>query len=222
MNDTHWTGNTSYTYDPFGNLASVNKPNGESVTYTYDVLNRLNSMAATVNGSSIRSYTYTLGPNGNRTNVAPQLSNRAVTYTYDDLYRLTGEIVSSDPATQNIGAISYQYDAVGNRTNRTSGITAISSQSPSYDAGGDDRMTSDGTSSYSYDANGSTTQIGPNTYAFDSLGRMTQATVGDHNDHLCLRWRREQDPAGGEQRDGTSDHKLPSGFHQPHRLRPGA
>ena len=177
VNDTHWTGNTSYTYDPFGNLASVNKPNGESVTYTYDVLNRLNSMAATVNGSSIRSYTYTLGPNGNRTNVA-ELSNRAVTYTYDDLYRLTGEIVSSDPATQNIGAISYQYDAVGNRTNRTSGITAISSQSPSYDAGGDDRMTSDGTSSYSYDANGSTTQIGPNTYAFDSLGRMTQATVG--------------------------------------------
>ncbi len=173
VNDTHWTGNTSYTYDPFGNLASVNKPNGESVTYTYDVLNRLNSMAATVNGSSIRSYTYTLGPNGNRTNVA-ELSNRAVTYTYDDLYRLTGEIVSSDPATQNIGAISYQYDAVGNRTNRTSGITAISSQnSLSYDS--DDRLTNSG---YVYDNNGSTTTDPNGTYVYDSLGRMTQATVG--------------------------------------------
>ena len=163
---------TTYGYDPIGNLAIVQKPNGEAVTYAYDILNRLTSMAATVGGNAIASYAYTLGAGGNRTSVN-ELSGRAVSWTYDDLYKLTAEIISNDPVAANIGAISYQYDPVGNRTNRTSGIAAVPSQpSLSYDA--DDRLTGGG---YTFDANGSTT-VDPNgTYVYDSLGRMTAATV---------------------------------------------
>jgi hypothetical protein len=52
-----------------------------------------------------------------------------------DLYRLTGEVISNDPVTANIGAINYTYDNVGNRQTRSSGITAISSQTGlTYDA----------------------------------------------------------------------------------------
>ena len=163
---------TTYSYDPIGNLSTINKPNGEAVTYAYDILNRLTSMATTVGGNAIASYAYTLGAGGNRTSVN-ELSGRAVSWTYDDLYRVTGEIISNDPVAANIGAISYQYDPVGNRTNRTSGIAAVPSQpSLSYDA--DDRLTGGG---YTYDANGSTT-VDPNgTYVYDTLGRMTSATV---------------------------------------------
>jgi YD repeat-containing protein len=79
-----------------------------------------------------------------------------------DLYRLTGEVISNDPNTANIGAINYVYtpDGVGNRQSRSLGITAISSQN-----------------SLTYDANGSTTTDPNGTYVYDSLGRMTSATV---------------------------------------------
>jgi RHS repeat-associated protein len=91
-----------------------------------------------------------------------------------DLYRLTGEVISNDPNTANIGAINYVYtpDGVGNRQSRSSGITAVSGQSFTYDA--NDRITNTG---YVYDANGSTTTDPNGTYVYDSLGRMTQATV---------------------------------------------
>ena len=163
---------TTYSYDPIGNLAAVQKPNGEVMTYGYDILNRLTSMAVTVGGNAIASYFYTLGAGGNRTSVN-EVSGRAVSWNYDDLYRLTGEIISNDPVVANIGAISYQYDPVGNRTNRTSGIAAVPSQpSLSYDA--DDQLIGGG---YTYDANGSTTTDPNGTYVYDSLGRMTSATV---------------------------------------------
>ncbi len=165
---------TTYGYDPIGNLNSVTKPNGEAVTYQYDILNRLTDMTAKVGTNPIANYHYTLGAAGNRTNVA-ELNGRNVQYTYDDLYRLTGEIISNDPVTQNIGAINYTYDNVGNRQVRTSGIAVVPSQNFSNQYDLNDRLTASG---YVYDANGSTTTDPNGTYTYDTLGRMTQAITG--------------------------------------------
>lgn len=60
--------------------------------------NSLNRLTTTVNtlASQLASYSYTLGPAGNRTAVA-ELGGRAVNYAYDNLYRLTSESISNDP-----------------------------------------------------------------------------------------------------------------------------
>ena len=112
-------------------MAGYAYPNGVSTSYTYDPLNRLTNMQSNcgsgagcgVPGTPLASYAYTLGAAGNRLSVA-ELSGRTVAYGYDDLYRLTSENVSGDPGGKN-GAVSYQYDSVGNRVQRNSTLPAV-------------------------------------------------------------------------------------------------
>jgi YD repeat-containing protein len=93
------------------------------------------------------------------------------TWGYDALDRLTS---ASYP---NGDAVSYGYDAVGNRTSLTvNGNTTTNT----FDAA--DRLTASGTTTYGYDANGnqtSTTVDGvTTTHAYDSLNRLTSVTSG--------------------------------------------
>jgi YD repeat-containing protein len=106
----------------------------------------------------LASYAYLLGPAGNRTQVT-ELSGRQVNYTYDSLYRLKSETIANDPSGVN-GLIGYQYDAVGNRNQRTSTVAPVSAASYTYDA--DDRLNTD-----TYDANGSTIASNGKTYTYD-------------------------------------------------------
>src|SRR6185437_3690907 len=125
------SGTTTYSYDAVGNLAGYAYPNGVSTGYSYDPLNRLKQMQSLcasgtgcgAPGTQLSSYTYTLGPTGNRLSVA-ELSGRSVTYGYDDLYRLTSETVASDPRGNN-GQVTYTLDNVGNRLQRNSTLPAI-------------------------------------------------------------------------------------------------
>jgi len=171
VTDSHRESNeTSYSYDAVGNLANVKLPNGEAVTYQYDNLNRLTNMAATVSGTQIANYTYTLGQAGNRTNVA-ELS-RSVTYTYDNLYRLNSETITNDPS--NNGIISYTYDPVGNRQQRSSSVNNITTQNFNNQYDSNDRLTANG---YQYDSDGSTTaDPAGKTYTYDSLDRLLTVT----------------------------------------------
>jgi YD repeat-containing protein len=162
-------GVTDYTYDAVGNLQSYSYPNGVSSSYAYNSLNRLTTMTVGTQVSSLASYSYTLGATGNRTAVT-ELSGRTVNYTYDDLYRLTNEAIANDPHGVN-GTVSYGYDLVGNRLNRTSTLAAVPSQSSTYDA--NDRLTSD-----NYDNNGNTTSANSNTYAYDFENHLTSLNAG--------------------------------------------
>jgi hypothetical protein len=54
---------------------------------------------------------------------------------------MTGETVGGTGYTSP-QSVTYGFDAVGNRTNRTSGIPGITSQTPTYTA--NDWLTSDG------------------------------------------------------------------------------
>ena len=78
--------------------------------------------AVGLSGTAVSRYAYTLGTAGNRLSVT-ELGGRTVSYAYDDLYRLTSETISGS-SSQN-GAISYQYDSVGNRLQRNSSVPAI-------------------------------------------------------------------------------------------------
>ncbi len=103
----------------------------------------------------LATYGYTVGASGNRLtavealhasalNAHPSTINRV--YTYDNLYRLTGESLTfnSQPST-----LDYAYDPVGNRLSRTVAGAPLQPQSFGFDA--NDRLNSD-----SYDANGNT------------------------------------------------------------------
>ena len=76
------------------------------------------------------SYAYTLGATGHRTAVL-EFGGRQVNYTYDVLYRLAGETIAG--AAIN-GTIGYQYDAVGNRLNRSSTVAPVPASVSTYDA----------------------------------------------------------------------------------------
>jgi RHS repeat-associated protein len=164
----------TYAYDAAGNLDSVIYPNGVRHQYTYNALNRLTNLAVrcgtTAPGCVTNSatYAYTLGAAGNRTSVN-ELNGRSVGYGYDDLYRLTSETIAG-AAFQN-GAITYGYDAVGNRTAMTSTVpNVVAPGLLNYDA--NDRLTSD--AAEQYDANGNTAESAGTLNVYDFENRLVR------------------------------------------------
>jgi YD repeat-containing protein len=92
------------------------------------------------------------------------------TYGYDTLDRLTSTVTPTTP-------FSFLYDAVGNRTAKGVGNgTETYTYSPSSNRIATLTPTSAPQRSFSFDANGSTTNDGLNSYAYDTRGRMVQAT----------------------------------------------
>jgi RHS repeat-associated protein len=200
-------GTTHYSYDAVGNLATVDYPNGIKTTQSYDALNRLMQVANTGTGGLLSSYTYAYGRAGNRTHVmetGPATTGRTVTYSDDDVYRLTQEQVD-EPGAANDLTISYSYDAVGNRTrmqrngtptsyvydNRDRLLTETSgavTQTATYDNNGNLLARGDGavTDAYAYDAENrliaaamqSGTHPGPVAYTYDADGMRIGRTAG--------------------------------------------
>jgi RHS repeat-associated protein len=88
-----------------------------------------------------------------------------------NLYRLTGEIVANDPA--NNGNIGYIYDPVGNRNQRTSSITPISTQNFTGGYNPADLLKP----TFSFDQNGNQTSDSQGrTYSYNTLNQLTQVT----------------------------------------------
>lgn len=154
---------TTYTYDTANNLATVTYPNTLQSTFQYDSMNRLTSMTA-----ANTAYGYTLGLTGLRTQVL-ETSGRTVTWSFDGIYRLTGETVTGD---QNYnGGVSYGLDPVGNRLSSNSTLHGINSGGFTYNA--DDELSGE-----MYDANGNVTATGGKTFAYDSQNRLTSMNGG--------------------------------------------
>jgi RHS repeat-associated protein len=88
-----------------------------------------------------------------------EYAGRSVTWSFDGIYRLTGETVTND--TQYNGSVSYGLDPVGNRLSASSSLHGVSSAGFSYNA--DDQILGE-----TYDANGNTTATGGKTFGYDS------------------------------------------------------
>ncbi len=141
--------------------------NGVTNLYQYDSRNRLTGLAWKSGGTALASFAYTVGPAGNRTALAETVNGitRNYTWSYDYLYRLTSEGIG------NMGTVNYGFDAVGNRTNRTSNISGISSQAPTYTV--NDWLAGD-----TSDSNGNTTISGTTNYQYDVLNHLTNVNSG--------------------------------------------
>jgi RHS repeat-associated protein len=162
---TDANGATGYSYDNVGNLAGFTYPNGVAHAYTYDARNRLTNLAAAKGTTQIAGYGYLLDASGHRLSVT-ELSGRTVNYGYDNLYRLTGEVIAADTNGVN-GSVGYGYDAVGNRLQKVSTLPGFPGATSSYNA--NDQLATD-----TYDANGNTTASTGLSYAYDFENRLVQ------------------------------------------------
>jgi RHS repeat-associated protein len=162
---TDWAARTtSYTYDATGRLTTISRPNGVTSTHGYDAASRLTSIAQP--GGNI---SYTLDNAGNR--LTRTQGSDAETYTYDDLYRLTGvQYVQGD-------CQAYTYDAVGNRLSLTtrakvSGPCDGAPNTTTYTFDDADRLVSESGRPYYFDKNGNQTGRGNDRYTYDAENRV--------------------------------------------------
>ncbi len=183
----------SYQYDKDGLLTKAgaltlqpNPANGlidglslddVATTYEHDGYGARTKATTAFSGQPLLQLAYSyddLGRLSTKTDTTPQGSHDFV-YGYDEAGHLVE--VKQDGAVVE----SYAYDANGNRTSatRSDGVTL----NASYDAR--DRLTSFGSNTYSYSANGdlasvTNTESGETTtFDFDSLGELEGATLPD-------------------------------------------
>jgi RHS repeat-associated protein len=105
-------GTLNYTYYASGNVESItsSNPNGISVAYTYDDLNRLSTVVDhRLQGNQTTTYTY--DPASNVAAVATP-NGLTANFTYDTLNRLTA-------LTTPVSSYNYQLGLTGNRTSAT-------------------------------------------------------------------------------------------------------
>ena len=174
-------------YDTASRLIGMSRPNGIADSYSYDADGRRIGIASTLSGTPVQSLTQTLDANGQVTSRSD--ASGTTVFTHDALGRLTS---STGPVTQ-----SYSYDGAGNRT------SGPLSSSNAHNAA--DELVSDGSFTYTYDAegerttrtdrlSGATTNYSYNgarqltaiqypdgtrtTYAYDALGRRLSVSQG--------------------------------------------
>jgi RHS repeat-associated protein len=173
----------NYDYDAVSNLTQTTFGNGTRENRSYDTLNRLTTLETKrlSDNAQLSKYIYTLDKVGNRTAVT-ELQNgqsRNLAYTYDDLYRLTGETITDSTNGNRISA--YAYDKVGNRLTKT-----VNGTTTAYTYDANDRLLTEKvngtvTVNYTYDNNGSTltkTENGSTTtYTWNDEKRLIAANV---------------------------------------------
>lgn len=170
-------GITRYEYDAVGNQTHIHYPNGLVSETEYDALNRKTAVSTKdADGNVLSRYAYSLDNTGRVLSITED-SGRVSTFTYDTLYRLSTESISSPNAPDY--SASYAYDAVGNRISREeNGLV----NTYLYDA--NDRLLSDGTYTYTYNPQGSlltktdTTQTQSVSYVYDGDHRLSQFSDG--------------------------------------------
>ena len=162
----------AYGFDLAGNLQAMRYGNGVTNLCQYDSLNRLTNLTWNLNASSLANFSYLLGATGNRTNLTEKVNGTNLVYAwqYDPLYRLTNEFFN---ASSNL---AYNYDPVGNRTNRNPAIAGVAGTvagltNQNFTFGTNDWLA--GGASDQYDNNGNTTNSSVNYYKYDVMNHLT-------------------------------------------------
>ena len=178
------TFSNGYGYDAASNRTSFKSPDGSTVQYTYDTLNRLNN----VSDSWAGSFGFSYDPLGRRTQLT-RPNGISTTYQYDTLSRLLSVLHNG----ANDGA-TYSYDLAGNRISKQNVLTGISetytydliyeltqvtqavntTESYSYDPAGNRLSSLLG--QYAYNTSNELTAFASNSYAYDKNGNMLSKT----------------------------------------------
>lgn len=169
---------TVYEYDANGNRSAVKYANGIVVSYDYDEVNRLIlEKALDKQGGLVAQYEYTLGAAAERT--AVKELDRTVEYTYDALYRLTGEKITA--ADKTVTEYTYAYDKVSNRISKTENGTKTA-----YTYNALNQLTAENDITYAYDAAGNlisaTSTTKSTLYVYNAENKLIRATVQEGNE----------------------------------------
>jgi RHS repeat-associated protein len=195
---------TSFGYDTQGNLTTLTYPTGRAITYTYDSANRVSGLNGYVSSvtyhpsramasltfanaktttigydnryrvqatdtPAVLQYTYGYDGVSNVLSITDILdASRTRTMTYDNVDRLL-------TASGIWGSMSFAYDAVGNRTSKT---TASGTTTYSYASNRVTAATGAETDQYAYDPNGNMTTIRGFTLAHDVANRLIEVNAG--------------------------------------------
>jgi RHS repeat-associated protein len=174
-------GGFTFAYNADGQYASMQFPNGQSRTFTYDNQGRLTALAnLDTHGANLITYSYGYDYDwptqsytslGNRTSVtvtgSPSLVPNGVNkYSYDANEQLTG-------VTRLEGvSVSYDYDAIGNRLHQafSNGGHVQFTYLQNTTQKNTPRLMNSGGLDLTYDANGNVTSSG---YAWDAANRLS-------------------------------------------------
>ncbi|MHB1247544.1 MAG: RHS repeat-associated core domain-containing protein [Sulfuriferula sp.] len=169
-------GSVTYQYDALGRRTQRTLDGGDPTDYTYDKANRIKTL--TYRGKTV---VYSYDAAGRL--IQKTLPNGvAATYQYDAANRLTG-LIYTKPDTTILTALTYTYDANGNRISQNLNAPTDTPFSATYDANGNlvQRQSATGTVTYTWDARNRLTGIsGPSgtaSFKYDALGRRTEKTV---------------------------------------------
>jgi RHS repeat-associated protein len=159
-----------YDYDALSRRVTAEYANGSTATYDYDMANRLENLYNQTNTGN-HDFAYTYDNVGNRLTMTVNGSD-VHSYTYDNIYQLTNV---DYPAGFFADDTTFNHDAAGNRQSVTNGglttYVANNLNQYSYVAG----------VSHSHDQNGNLTSDGTNTYTYDAENRLTSAETTDHS-----------------------------------------
>ena len=156
-----------YDYDALSGRVEATFANGSSTSYEYDLASRLIGLDNDGNSWSL-TFDYTYDNVGNRLSMTID-STDIHNYWYDNIYQLT------DVQYPDINSVSYNYDALGNRTNVVNGGTTI------YVSNNLNQYASIGGVSLTYDDNGNLTYDGATSYTYDSENRLIESNAPDVN-----------------------------------------
>lgn len=119
--DSNWI---AFGYDSMGNKTTQTNELGKVWNYTYDIFRQITSSVDPLGRTNL--YEYAASPNccsgsGTALTKFTSPSGRTVNYEYDLLGRKVAEIIAA--GTGEASSNLFQYDAVGNLTNRIDGLS---------------------------------------------------------------------------------------------------
>ncbi|HEX4813368.1 MAG TPA: toxin TcdB middle/N-terminal domain-containing protein [Nonomuraea sp.] len=160
---------TEIRHDLAGRRTRIGYANGTTETMSYDRRGRLASQRLTGPGGVLWQASYALDRVGNLVRVDSSDPAVAVTYRYDDLYRLT-------EATLGDGTRwTYAYDDAGNLTHKSD----VGDYRYGENGAPATCLTSAGPGSYTYTPNGEMATTPWGDQRFDPLGRLLSITAPD-------------------------------------------
>lgn len=170
-----------YTYDPAGRLVAVRTGNGVETRYRYDAMSRLVELrAVNQNGDRVAFEEYEYDSLNNRTAVRTEAGTRR--YAYDSRSSLVSTTYP-DGHTER-----FSYDRTGVRS-----AVWRDDQSTAYAVNAVGQPVSAGTIKYDYDRDGNRTSDGRSTYQYDARHRLVRVVAP--NDRVTFRY----DPFGRRQ-----------------------
>lgn len=111
---------TGITYNPLGQVATMNRTNGVTTTNTYNAnaqYRLTNRVSQKTGQSKLQDLAYTYDAVGNILTLVDNsvsTTKKTATYTYDDLYRLTNAAITSVAVGQTAYTQTFTYNILGN------------------------------------------------------------------------------------------------------------